>query len=865
MDKYIYDDINYVIINDNIEYKFEIKKKEKNISSKLGIEYFENIKKVKFPQEGERPIYFNPAYYLLSKEFLEENDYIPFMNLKKNYLDDLKKNQINKEKLSLTKLNIKDEFMQSLIFLKLIKIIFKYSDINIQNCFTTSISVNSLIRMYTKNYNKICFENDKKINKNKKYDFIHIDLYKWSNIVDTKVEKNEYSNFIKMINVILKNLNKGGSIIIYLVSTFNKETINLIHLISSLFKYTFLHKPHCHHYTYNCFLVCVDYNGKNNYIKELINKINPKTEMISIIHEDNNNFLKNEMIINLYNQKCLLIQKKFLNPKIFDKRRYLKSLLEFYSYYLPEYEISEYYINKRYINKIKSFIKNNNLLYQHYNQILVDICIQNNKQLTIISDKFLQLDKKINLSNVNIKPSNKNILINLLNKDKYFDTIVVGDIPNIYNNINLIDYIHLLFSLTNYDSILIINIYKIFRTKNNINISYLEKYIKKNKNNIKLIYKDNIYIFLQKIKPLMIINGGSKSNLNIKLSGPIGLSYYNMIYTINKNIFLFADIHTNEVSVDSFKLSDFIKLINNQVKFLLLSEIEFNVKNDQLSNFKKHKKNLELNVNSFYKYKKNEKSKINVMNDIGRAFGNMTLGLDTQYNFDHKSFDLRKLTFSSDGRGVSYIPHITSLIFPISNIFMLFCPENMILQYTNEYYNKSYELLINPDVYNIIYYFSGLGSEDQKNKGAEYLERIYNNYYSFCKKRNIKIIYMEHFKQVTIYTKNLIQNAFEESTLDEKKTINILYKLFIDFCRYKSGPDLVGELSCIITELFLIPSIFSNKYQNIFVVGGVAHINHIMNFIERYFLQIPSLNIRANENIINFNYEKNDGYLNIIN
>jgi hypothetical protein len=99
MDKYIYNDINYVIINDNIEYKLEIIKKEKKISSKLGLDYFENIKKVKFPQEGKRPIYFNSAYYLLCKEFLEENDYVPFMNLKKIYLDDLQKNQINKDKL----------------------------------------------------------------------------------------------------------------------------------------------------------------------------------------------------------------------------------------------------------------------------------------------------------------------------------------------------------------------------------------------------------------------------------------------------------------------------------------------------------------------------------------------------------------------------------------------------------------------------------------------------------------------------------------------------------------------------------------------------------------------------------------------
>ena len=388
MDKYNYDDINYIIINDNINYKYNIVKKGKNITSKMGIQYFKNIRKVKFknpdniknPKYKTKKIWFNPAHYISSKEFLQNNNFIPFMNLKNIYY----------HKIHTEEWHTITEFINSILFEKMLKYIFKYNKKQLNKCFTGSVALNNLLKIYNNNNNLSCFEDNGIINKNKMYDFIQLNYYEWNPITEDKIEKTQYKNLIKYILNILNNLNKNGNAILFTISMFNNETKNLIHIITSMFQYVFITKPHVQHHTYHCYLICINYNMKNkSELLKLINKLDINNEMIDIENKSDNNYIKNEIIFELYNNQCFNTQKKYLKLKKFDKDEYLKELINFYSYHIPQFEISEYYINKVYFKKINSFIKDNNLFYNFYDENILNNAIDKNKEIHLLLDNYL--------------------------------------------------------------------------------------------------------------------------------------------------------------------------------------------------------------------------------------------------------------------------------------------------------------------------------------------------------------------------------------------------------------------------------------------------------------------------------------------
>ena len=501
--KFIYDDINYIIVNDNINYNYKIVKRDKYIS-KLGKDYFENILKVKFTypleeKEGiwlefqkKKNIHYNPAHYINSIKFLENNDFIPFINLKNLSYNKIHKN--NWERVT--------ESINAIIFQTMLKYVFDYSDINVKKCFTGSVSLNNLMIRFSKNKQlKNCYEIDGEINKKKKYDFIHLSFYKWVKKIKIDAEKNEYNNIIKIIKIILKNLNIGGSIIFYTISIFNRETKNLIHLISSMFEYVFLHKPHVQHHTYHCYIICINFNNKfKKKISDLISKMDTGKEMIEISEKLNFSYYKNEMIIDLYNTKCYKIQKTFLKPKEFNKEDYLVELVNFYSYHIPEYEISEYYINKIYIKKILSFTKKKNLSYNFYNNEMITHCIDNNNELYLLSENFnkIEKDRIFMHDKLFLKPSTKNVLLNLFSsKNILFDTLIINDI--LYENkTEFKEIFYLLLYLIKKDGHILINIYKTINKKNIFKKNYFNNFLDKNKHLFKIVYKFKILLILRK-------------------------------------------------------------------------------------------------------------------------------------------------------------------------------------------------------------------------------------------------------------------------------------------------------------------------------------------------------------------------------
>ena len=259
----------------------------------------------------------NPIYYLCDYKFLSNNNFIPFFDI-----------EINKEDLW-SKINnidrtnnwpIKEQFINSIQYSFLLNIIQKLKKNIIKKIIIHSKSIKSILKYIFKNeiidielFDKLKIKNLDK----KKYDFIDINLYmyEYKKNIDLNLENIQLNNLIKILNIILNNLNDGGNINFYTVSIFNDESKNIIHLISELFEYIYIIKPHAYHYSYSLFICCTNYKNKEkSKFINILNQLKKGDKIIDI--EKNETIYRNDLLIDILNETCIKDQKNlFINDK----------------------------------------------------------------------------------------------------------------------------------------------------------------------------------------------------------------------------------------------------------------------------------------------------------------------------------------------------------------------------------------------------------------------------------------------------------------------------------------------------------------------------------------------------------------------
>ena len=507
----IHDDIETIIINDNIKYKYNFIKRE-NKTSELGKKYYNSIKKIINEKDS---IMLNPIYYLCDYKFLSNNNFIPFFDIEINKEDFVEK--IYNIDENENNWSIKEYFINSIQYSFLLNIIKKLKKNIIKKIIIHSKSIKSILKYIFRNeiieielFDKLKIKNLDK----KKYDFIDINLYmyEYKKNIDLNLENIQLNNLIKILNIILNNLNDGGNINFYTVSIFNDESKNIIHLISELFEYVYIIKPHAYHYSYALFICCTNYKNKEkSKFINILNQLKKGDKIIDI--EKNETIYRNDLLIDIFNETCIKYQKNFfINDK---NKKYLfdnDDLVNFYSNYKYNlnFKISEYYINKKNFNLIKKYCNNNVLFYNYYDSDLIYYCLNNldiNNKLFILDNNYRKIKyegfyRKYR-NKVFIKPDNLNILSLLLSEYK-FDNIIIGNIYLI-NDLEIKNYLFLLFLLLKNNGYIIINIYNLFYFSKNKNIKeFYKHFIRKYKHHFTKIFKDEIYVIYKKIKKMDI-------------------------------------------------------------------------------------------------------------------------------------------------------------------------------------------------------------------------------------------------------------------------------------------------------------------------------------------------------------------------
>ncbi len=151
----------------------------------------------------------------------------------------------------------------------------------------------------TDDFGKKIIELNKKEYKDKNYDSLIINnKIKMSNCQE-KIYNQTIINDIKLI----KNLNKGGNLVIKLYTLFTSYVNELIVLLSQMFKESYIYIPYTvETYRNEKYLVCLDYKPNDNILKFIDSIKNNYISLNINLSDEYINFIKNLNLTELNNQ-----------------------------------------------------------------------------------------------------------------------------------------------------------------------------------------------------------------------------------------------------------------------------------------------------------------------------------------------------------------------------------------------------------------------------------------------------------------------------------------------------------------------------------------------------------------------------------
>uniref|UniRef100_A0A6C0EAN0 Uncharacterized protein n=1 Tax=viral metagenome TaxID=1070528 RepID=A0A6C0EAN0_9ZZZZ len=421
-------------------------KKSKSISK----EYYKSIRTIYSTYQS----FYNPAKYVHSvSTYFGRSFFIPSYE----FIDDTLNFQPTMSPLDTLNL------IQYAKMLELYPFLQKHNKLLYHNKNTNTETLPQIFYLYQFFNKKAKCIKLKKIN-NDKYDFII--LFNYDNHPNKNKEILNTANMINNLKIILTNLEKDGSAMIYIPSIFEKASRDLLFLLRLHFENVYVFHPHFYLHSWANFIICEKFKSNkitSDLSKELQLIINKKMPKINKLNLDLNNDMIDTDILSM-NKNLLEHIDIFIKKPNFDKHRYLKFLLDFYMDYSKYFQINNFYLLKALNHDIK------NIDIKNIKRILL-VCINDYEIIDLLSLYHIDLYKCRKIKNMDYD--------NKIN--------VIYDIKQTYNLI-IIDH-----------------------SKLKLN-DVFEIYSKLNKNGYMIFYKSkmkNVKCFLDDVKYKLIEHNGN--------------------------------------------------------------------------------------------------------------------------------------------------------------------------------------------------------------------------------------------------------------------------------------------------------------------------------------------------------------------